>query len=136
MYSDKPFLARLFLRLIRYSAGSGLTFALDIALLAIFITTLPFIHPTVLMACSFFVAISCNYLVARQFVYPDSAQTTGRGYGNFIGIGIVSIGVIVVVTLTLTEQFDTPLLITRIGVGILVGVGNFLANTFLNFRVV
>lgn len=126
-------LHRIIHRFSKYTlAGSG-TFFIDVGLLYL-LSRLTTIDRTYLIAASFLVGSTLNYLLCYYWVYRGTTRKRAHGYVYFLLFGIVTGVLIVIATNTLVADFGIPLILARICVGIVVGCANFMLNTFLNFK--
>lgn len=126
--------SRAFRRFLKYALVGGSTFALDLLLIWI-MTEFLYVPYAVSTALGFLVAVSLNYLIARRYVFQGTARRLGHGYAYFIlfaGLGAVVIALMVA---GLVEYLALHYLTARVLVACVVGMGNYLFNLHLNFRV-
>jgi putative flippase GtrA len=127
-------LSRRTQRFIRYSlVGTG-TFVIDLALLYFFIETLG-MHYLVATAVAFLLAVSVHYAISRVWVFPHTKRGVRAGYAFFIQFAILGMLATTGFMWLLTVLFALPILYTRVLVSVFVGIGNYLANLHLNFKV-
>lgn len=122
-------------RFARYALVGGGTFALDLAFIALMteLFGLPYYVST---AIGFPLAVSLNYFISRRFVFKGTQRRIHHGYAYFLGIAllgatVVTTGVTLLVIFAGMHYFPA-----RILVACVVGMGNYLFNLYLNFRVV
>jgi len=121
-------------RFLQYGLIGGGTFAADLLMLGLLTEylALPYLVST---PASFLVAVSANYLLSRRFVFAYSARSMRTGYIWFILIAISGALFITAGVGLLVTKANLPYLLARIAVSPAAGVGNYLANLYLNFRV-
>jgi len=86
--------------------------------------------------CTFLIAVSCNYALSRRFVFKGTGRSWHGGYMYF---GVVAVsGAIVTTALVsiLVSFFGLYYLFARVIVAGIIGMGNYLFNLYLNFKVV
>jgi putative flippase GtrA len=130
-----PFLRRLFIRFLKYTGVGGSTYVLDLCLVALFAYALALDY-RIAVALGFLIAVSVNYFVAYHWVYRGTERNRALGYAIFF---VIAIGGVVIVTSSvafLVETYAMQLLLARTLVAGLVGIANFLINTFFNFKLV
>ena len=126
---------RLLRRFFYYTIAGTSTFALDLLLLTLLTSFTSIPRPIAIGAC-FFDAVSLNFLLCYHWVYRGTPQEEKRGYVYFLSFALVGVAVIITLTESIIVLFDVPLLMARIAVGVLVGIINFLLNTFFNFKLI
>ncbi len=121
-------------RFARYSAVGVSTFLLD--LLIVFVLVNGFaVHYLVAIAIGFIAGVSINYAVSRLWVFRGTLRSLGEGYLYFVCAGLLGLGAILSLTALLVESFGISLFPARIAVSGIVGIGNYLFNLYLNFKV-
>ena len=126
--------SRAFRRFLKYALVGGSTFAFDLLLIWLMTEFLRVPYP-VSTALGFVIAVSLNYVIARKYVFQGTTRRLGHGYAYFIlfaGLGAVLIALSVA---GLVTYLALHYLTARIMVACVVGVGNYLFNLHLNFRV-
>lgn len=120
-------------RLLRYGMVGGGTFALDLALMALLRAAfgLPGPHAA---ALSFLVAVSLNYALSRHAVFSGTERPLGHGYALFIGVALAG-ALLTGLGVHVLQGFGLPLLLTRLLVGLPVGLLNYAFNLYVNFAV-
>ncbi len=120
-------------RFIRYVIIGLTTFAIDLGLLWLFIE-LAGAHYIIATASAFLIAVSFNYLLSRSLVFRGSARSIWSGYTYFIIFAIVGAALTVSLMWLLVEHTNLHYALVRILIAGFVGIGNYLANLYLNFR--
>ncbi len=121
-------------RFLKYVLVGGSTFLFDLLLLSIFIDIFRW-NPVFATASGFIIAVSCNYLLSRRFVFKGTLRSIHAGYGGFMliagsGLLIITSGMYLLVTV-----LGWHYLLARILVSLPTGIWNYLLNLFVNFRV-
>lgn len=126
--------SRAFQRFLKYALVGGSTFALD--LLLIFVMTEAFLVPyQVSTALGFLIAVSLNYLIARRYVFQGTTRRMHHGYAYFILVAGLGAVLITLSVAGLVTYLSLHYLVARVAVACVVGIGNYLFNLHLNFRV-
>lgn len=121
-------------RFLSYVAVGGSTFAFDLLLL--WILTERFLVPyPVSTAVGFLVAVSINYFVSRRYVFKGSARRVHHGYLYFILVAGGGAFLVTGAVAGLVMYFSMHYLAARVLVACAVGIGNYLFNLHLNFKV-
>lgn len=122
-------------RFARYYLVGGSTFLIDLVIL--FSLTNFFNTPYQwAVAIGFIIGISINYAVSRLWVFSGTERRLHHGYVYFLGGGIVSLTAVLTLVGILVEKVGIPLIFARLVVSGIVGMGNYLFNLYLNFKVV
>lgn len=121
-------------RFLTYSVVGATTFAFDLALLFV-LTDLFGVHYLSAAGGAFLIAVSCNYLISRRYVFKKTKTHLGRGYLNFFCIAGVGLLIVTGGMYILTTQLGVNYYIARIGIAGLTGFWNYLLNLYLNFKV-
>ena len=117
------------------SFGVGLvTFALDLALLSLFIDVFH-LYYVVAAGVAFVIATSLNYVISRRYVFTGSERGVRSGYLLFLLIGGVGVLIITTLMYVLVDVFAFHYLISRIVIAGVVGWWNYLMNLHVNFKV-
>lgn len=117
------------------SFGVGLvTFALDLALLSLFIDVFH-LYYVVAAGVAFVIATSLNYVISRRYVFTGSERGVRSGYLLFLLIGGVGVLIITTLMYVLVDVFTFHYLISRILIAGVVGWWNYLMNLHVNFKV-
>lgn len=117
------------------SFGVGLvTFALDLALLSLFIDVFH-LYYVVAAGVAFVIATSLNYVISRRYVFTGSERGVRSGYLLFLLIGGVGVLIITTLMYVLVDVFAFHYLISRILIAGVVGWWNYLMNLHVNFKV-
>lgn len=122
------------IRFIRYTAIGVSTFAFDLVLLWLFIDTLG-VHYLTATAVAFLLAVSLNYVLSRRWVFRHSKRGLAFGYIYFIKFALIGLALTTGLMWVLVENTDLAVLVVRVLIAGLVGMGNYLANLYLNFKV-
>ena len=122
-------------RFVRYTVVGVSTFLFDLALLYVAVSMLGVAY-YIAIPCAFLVAVSGNYGLSRHFVFKGTTRKVHHGYIYFI---VPALGAALVTTALVAElvsQFGMYYLVARIIVAGIVGMGNYLFNLYVNFKVV
>ncbi|MEY2665637.1 MAG: hypothetical protein RLZZ480_742 [Candidatus Parcubacteria bacterium] len=120
-------------RFAHYSLIGGGTFLLDLLLLFVFIDVFA-VYYLAAAAVAFAIAVSCNYVISRRFIFSNTTRGYKTGYVNFLliagaGLCFVTLGMYVLV-----DILECSPIISRVGVAMVTGVWNYLMNLFVNFK--
>ncbi len=126
-------LKRLLKRGSKYATVGFATFLLDLGIVAI-LTTYTELPYTISIAIGFLVAVSINFAISYHWVYAGTARRFHHGYALFICLALGGAIFISTGTVWLVESFGFSIIVARLLLGGIVGVTNFLFNTFFNFR--
>lgn len=130
MRIDRPALTRLF----KYALVGGSTFAFDLVILYA-MTDLAGIPYYVSTPLAFVIAVSINYFVSRKFVFKGTQRHIHHGYAYFLGVAILGGLLISGAVAGLVTLFALHYLVARTLVACVVGLGNYLFNLHINFKV-
>ncbi|MES2436623.1 MAG: GtrA family protein [Patescibacteria group bacterium] len=119
---------------IRYTLSSSSTFAFDLFLLWIFTDILK-IHYIVAIIISFMIAITVNYMLSRTWAFKGTHRSIGKGYIYFLLIALSSLLLIIGLMIICVDVLHMSFITSRITVGALVGIWNFLMNKYVNLKV-
>jgi putative flippase GtrA len=110
------------------------TFVLDLGLLALLVRSA---HVSYLPATivSFLVANGLSYFLARRLVFSETRRGVGTGLLYFLVIASLSAAALAPLMWLLVGVLHFGVIVSRIGVASVVGVGGYLLNLMLNFRV-
>lgn len=117
----------------KYGLVGFVTFLLDLAMLTA-LTSFTSISSSLAIAIAFLIAVSINFTISYHWVYAGTERSFHGGYIFFISLAFVGAIIISLSTSWLVVQFALPLLFARVVVGCIVGIINFLINTFFNFK--
>ncbi len=126
-------LKRLLKRGSKYATVGFATFLLDLGIVAVLTAYTKFPY-TISIAVGFLIAVSINFVISYHWVYAGTARRFHHGYALFICLALGGAIFISTGTVWLAESFGLSILIARLLIGGIVGVTNFLFNTFFNFR--
>lgn len=122
-------------RFLKYLSVGVSTFLFDLTLLFIFIDFLG-MHHVVAAGVAFLIAVSCNFLISRRFVFKGTARPPGKSYAAFIviaGSGLLFVSGLMYVSV---DILGLHYLVSRVLIAGVVGMWNYLMNLYLNFKVV
>jgi putative flippase GtrA len=121
-------------RFARYATigVSTLLFDLGMLYIAVSIIGVPYYIATPI---TFLIAVSCNYALSRRFVFKGSTRSWHGGYTYFAVVAILGAVVTTTLVATLISYLGLYYLVARVLVAGLVGIGNYLFNLHLNFKV-
>jgi putative flippase GtrA len=121
-------------RFFRYAAIGVGTLIFDLAMLYVAVSTL---HISYLIATpvSFLIAVSCNYILSRNIVFKGTKRSWHGGYAYFISIALLGAVLTTSLVATLVSFFGLYYLLARVLVAGIVGIGNYLFNLYINFKV-
>lgn len=121
-------------RFLRYMSVGVSTFGIDLTLLWS-LTEYGHIHYAVATPIAFFVSVSLNFFLSRRFAFRESDRGVASGYGLFLGFAGVGMVSTTFLMWILIEYAAWNIAIARIAIASVVGMGNYLANLYLTFRV-
>lgn len=130
MRLDRPTIVRF----LKYVAVGGGTFGFDLILMWLFIKLAGMPYPVAIYT-AFFIAVSINYLLSRHFVFRGSGRSVEVGYVNMLGAAAVGAFITMSLTVGVVKVTDLEALAARLPVAAMVGIGNYLFNLYINFRV-
>ncbi|HVY73005.1 MAG TPA: GtrA family protein [Candidatus Paceibacterota bacterium] len=121
-------------RFVKYSTVGVATFVLDLALLycAVRVLNVPYYAAT---PCTFLIAVSVNYVLSRKFVFAKTERPTYTGYAYFISGALCGAIATTALTVALVTYLHIFYIAARVLVAALVGIGNYLFNLHINFKV-
>ena len=123
------------IRFFRYALVGGSTFAFDLGLIWV-MTELIGIPYYISTPFAFVVAVSLNYFISRRFVFKGTERKVHHGYAYFITVAGGGALLITLAVALLTETLHLHYLLARTLVACAVGIGNYLFNLHINFKVV
>ena len=121
-------------RFARNVAISLPTFLFDLGLLFLLVrrTHLDYLVATVV---AFLVANGLSYFLARRLVFAGTKRGLSAGLLYFLAIAVLSAFAVAVLMWLSVSVFHFEVILSRIGAASIVGVGGYLLNLMLNFRV-
>lgn len=121
-------------RFLRYTLVGAATFAVDLLILAALteFLALPYAVSTPI---GFLSAVSLNYILSRSFVFKGSIRPFHQGYLYFILIAVGAATFITGTVMLLVNKANMHYLPARVLVAGVAGVGNYVLNLYLNFKV-
>ncbi|MDB5236913.1 MAG: GtrA family protein [Parcubacteria group bacterium] len=122
------------IRFLRYAAVGGGTLLFDLCLLysATSIFGVPYFLST---PGAFLIAVSINYFISRRYVFKGSERLIHHGYAYFILVALAGAAVTTLSVAALVSALHLYYLLARILVAGIIGIGNYLFNLHLNFKV-
>ena len=122
-------------RFVRYSGVGVGTFALDLSLLYLLTT---YVHVAYYLATpiAFLVGVSINYVLSREIVFKRTERSWHVGYAHFIVIALCGMILTTSGVVLLVSYVGLYYLVARVLVAGVVGILNYLANLYWNFKVV
>ncbi len=122
-------------RFLRYAAVGVSTLLFDLLLLAVLTEVLrvPYYLAT---PFAFVIASSINYTLSRRHVFSGTERGWKTGYGYFIIVAAIGAFITTSLVVLLVTYLGLYYLVARVLVAGLVGMGNYLFNLYVNFRVV
>lgn len=122
-------------RFFRYALVGVSTLAFDLVLLYI-VTELFGVPYYISTPAAFLVAVTINYFISRKFVFRGTERRIHHGYAYFIAVALVGAFVTTSLVAFLVSFAHLYYLLARVLVAGIIGIGNYLLNLYLNFRVV
>ncbi|MDQ2860599.1 MAG: GtrA family protein [Pseudomonadota bacterium] len=121
-------------RFVRNAAISLPTFLFDLGLLFLLVRRahLDYLVATV---AAFLVANGLSYFLARWLVFAETKRGMRAGFIYFLAIATLSAITVAFMMWLSVSVFHFDLILSRIGAASIVGVGGYLLNLMLNFRV-
>jgi len=80
-------------------------------------------------------AVTINYFISRRFVFKGTERRIHHGYAYFIVIAILGAVLTTSLVAFLVSFAHLYYLLARVLVAGIIGIGNYLFNLHLNFRV-
>ncbi|MEI6787163.1 MAG: GtrA family protein [bacterium] len=121
-------------RVLKFGVVGGLTFALDLILLFVFIDWLEWNY-ILATGIAFAIAVSVNYYGDRRWVFKGTLRSIRAGYVIFMVIGCVGAAIAMVGMSVLVGVFHIHYVASRIAIASLVGLWNYFMNLYVNFQV-
>ena len=121
-------------RFLKYSSVGVSTFALDLAILFVLteVFKVPYLFST---GAAFIVAVSLNYYMSRKYVFNKTSRKLGQGYYMFVSIATVALFAILALMSLFVEVLGLDYFVSRIIIGGIIGVCNYILNLFVTFKV-
>lgn len=121
-------------RFLRYFVVGASTLSFD--LLLIYLAT-EFLHIPYYVSTfgAFLIAVSINYFISRRHVFRGTERKIHYGYVYFIGVALLGSLITTGLTTLLVTYAHLYYLLARLLVAGIVGIGNYLFNLHINFRV-
>lgn len=121
-------------RFLKYAAVGVSTFVFDLLLIWL-MTEFAGVPYWISTWLGFAVAVSCNYFISRRYVFCGTSRELYKGYALFIAFALGGATLISASVAFLVTTFALHYLIARIIVAAVVGMGNYLFNLHVNFKV-
>lgn len=121
-------------RALRYWSVGISTFGLDLGML--YVAT-SFLGVSYLFATpvSFLIAVSINYTISRKVAFSETERPWRAGYAYFIGFAIAGAVATTAIVAFLVTYAGLFFLVARVIASFFVGIGNYLFNLYINFKV-
>jgi putative flippase GtrA len=121
-------------RFKKYALVGVSTFALDLVLL--FVLTDAMGIPYVLSAAlAYGAAVSLNYFISRHTVFVGTVRGLRTGYALFLGAALCGMTLVSAGLFVMVEWLSVHYILARFVVAGFVGVGNYVFNLYINFKV-
>lgn len=127
-------MSKTFIRFLKYFIVGFSTFLLDLALLYSLTSLLSFNYLWS-AGVSYLIAVSINYILSRKLVFSQTERPLDTGYYFFVLIALVGALAVMGFMALLVSTLGFNYVVARILVAGLIGMGNYLINLFLNFKV-
>lgn len=122
-------------RFTQYSTVGVSTFALDLLLIYLFKTYLG-MGNVAAVSLGFALAITVNFFCSYYWVFRGTERDRLSGYVIFVSLATLGLLVVLSGTLLLVQLFAVNIYLARSIVAAIVGLANFLINTFFNFKMI
>jgi putative flippase GtrA len=121
-------------RFARNVAVSSPTFLFDLGLLFLLVRRahLDYLVATVV---SFLIAHGLSYFLARWLVFAGTKRSLSAGLIYFLAIAVLSAFAVALLMWLAVSLLHFDVILSRIGAASIVGVGGYLLNLMVNFRV-
>lgn len=121
-------------RFVRNAAISLPTFLLDLGLLWLLVRRwrVDYLTATII---AFFIANGLSYFLARRLVFGGTRRGLKSGLVYFLGIAALSAGAVILLMWLFVSVAHFEVILSRISAAIVTGIGGYLMNLMLNFRV-
>ncbi len=121
-------------RFLCYALVGASTLSFDLVLLYIATSLLGFPY-YISTPASFLIAVSINYFISRRYVFKGTERAVHHGYAYFIGVALLGAFITTSLVALLVTSLHLYYLLARILVAGIIGIGNYLFNLHLNFKV-
>jgi putative flippase GtrA len=122
-------------RFLRYAVVGVSTLCFDLLLLYI-ATSLLHIPYYLSTPGAFLIAVSINYFISRTHVFKGTERAIHHGYAYFISVALAGAVLTTSLVALLVTFAHLYYLLARVLVAGVIGIGNYLFNLYVNFRVV
>lgn len=127
-------MSRTLERFVRYTFIGVSTFLIDLAILFI-LASIFSINYLVAVGAGFFLAVSLNYFLSREFAFKYTDRSVMKGYLYFLKFALAGMIITILLMGVLVTYAEFQYMLARVVVATLVGVANYAANLFINFNV-
>ncbi len=127
-------MSRTLERFVRYTFIGVSTFLIDLVILFV-LASIFSINYLVAVGAGFFLAVSLNYFLSREFAFKYSDRSVMSGYAYFLKFAFVGMIVTITGVAFLVTYAEVQYLLARVVVAVAVGMANYAANLFINFKV-
>lgn len=119
----------------KYASVSIPALALDVFVVFLCLTYFDFIYQ-IAVICGFLAGITFAYVFNYSWVFRGTRRGKLTGYGIFLLIDLCGLIIVTLGVTYLVEFHGVSVLIARIIMSVVFGLTSFLANTFLNFKLI
>lgn len=121
-------------RFLKYTAVGTSTFALDLALLFV-LTDVFGVYYVFSAGIAFAIAVSLNYLLAREHVFPETERALHTGYVIFLSIAGAGLFAVMSLMYLAVDVFGFGYIVSRIVIAGFVGLWTYGMNAYANFNI-
>jgi len=121
-------------RFVRNAAISFPTFLIDLGLLFLLVRR-GHVDYLVATIVSFLIANGLSYFLARRLVFVETKRRVGAGLLYFLAIAALSAFALTPLMWLSVSVLHVDVILSRLGSAGIVGVGGYLLNLIVNFRV-
>ncbi len=121
-------------RFLKYTAVGTSTFALDLALL-FFLTDVLGVYYVFSAGIAFAIAVSLNYWLSREHVFPETERALESGYVIFLAIAGVGLFTVMGLMYLAVDVLGFSYILSRIIIAGFVGLWTYGMNLYVNFKV-
>jgi putative flippase GtrA len=120
-------------RFVRNAAISLPTFLIDLGLLSLLVR-IAHLNYLIATGVAFLVANGLGYFLARWLVFTGTKRGVRAGLAYFLAIGALSALALAPLMWLSVDVFHLDIILSRLITASIVGVGGYLLNSMLNFR--
>jgi putative flippase GtrA len=121
-------------RFARYALVGISTLLFDLGMLYIAVSLFGIAY-YIATPLSFIIAVSCNYVLSRRFVFIGTTRSWHGGYAYFTIVALGGAAITTSLVAGLVILFGFYYLFARVLVAGFVGAANYLFNLYVNFNV-